>query len=87
MWFDLKGSKFKKTIWKTVFFSTLRNIWLARNLVIFENQEFVWTEVIDKALVNAAHWVSSYTGSSDFSVNEFLFNIGAVRSLRLSFKK
>ena len=46
-----------------------------RNLIIFDNGIFYWSKLIDDSLVNVALWVKDFTGSFDFGVKDFVFNI------------
>ena len=80
----MSGNGFAKLIWTAVFFSTIWNIWLVRNTILFDNADLDCGKLVEDSLVNASFWVKSFIGSSDFSTNEFLYNVSAVRMMKIS---
>ena len=60
------------------------NIWLVRHVILFDNGVFDCGKVVVESLVFAAHGVKAYVGSSNFSINEFLYGISEVRQLNLT---
>ena len=83
-WFNTPGSKSTKIVWSAILFSMIWNIWISRNAAIFYNGQPNWSSVVEASLVNVAQWVRVFFGSSDFSVNDFLFNIDGVKGLKLA---
>ena len=53
------------------------------NSIIFDNCNFNFEKVVEDSLVMATHWVKTFIGSHDFSINDFIYKIAEVRELRI----
>ena len=67
-----------------MFFSVIWNSWLVRTSIIFYNDVLDWVKLVEDLLINATLWVKDFTGSLDFTIKDFVYNIGSIQLLKLS---